>query len=69
MRKTMLTVREQRFVNNFVGSEAGPYWRANLEADLASYRYPHTAAVRATVARLQEQYNATGAFTPLPETI
>ena len=64
-----LTVREQRFVNNFVGSDAGVYWRINLERDLASYRYPHTAAVRAAVKKLQGDYNATGTFTPLPETI
>ena len=63
-----LSIREQRFVNNFVGScdprEYG--WEINLEADLASYRYPHSSAVRSAVNRLMGQKRK-GTWTPLPE--
>ncbi len=65
-----LTVREQRFINNFVSSldATDRYWLPNLEADLASYRYPHTAAVRAKVKQLVATKRKTGTFSLLPET-
>ena len=70
-----LSVREQKFVNNFVGSaDVGSNaldreWRANLELDLWLYRYPHTAEVRGTVKRLMAEKTRTGTFTALPEAV
>lgn len=64
-----LSVREKRFVNNFVGSTDATdrWWKANLDEDLRLYRYPHTETVRRTVEKLMDQKAKTGSFEPLPE--
>ena len=71
-----LSVREQRFVNNFVMSHANDrYWSFNLENDLASYwglkyikdRSSHVAAVRTAVQHAMREQARTGSFTPLLE--
>lgn len=69
MPASSLTVREQRFVNNFASSASvgDRYWKMNLESDLTSYRYPHTAKVRAAVNKAMEEKRKTGKFTKLLE--
>lgn len=55
-----LSLREQRFVENFTMTvtSGDSYWRANLDLDLDLYRYPHTAKVRAAVVKLMRAKGA-----------